>query len=82
MPRPTIAQLVNAREQAASGVDFSPRFGAPCPWCGQRSKIYKTMAWEDNVRVRYHRCYTGGCVVANMNISIKSIQVDEEKNYV
>jgi hypothetical protein len=74
--RATVLRLAAAREQAAAGVDFSPRRGARCPWCGARAKIYKTFAWEDRARLRFHRCYQQGCALAQMNVSIKSIEVD------
>jgi len=76
MARPTIKNIAIARAKAAGGVDYSPRFGATCPWCGRRAKIYKTTPWEDNTRIRYHRCSKAGCVLATMNISIKSIEAN------
>lgn len=74
--RLTKIKIVEAREAAASGVDYSPRLGAICPWCGKRAKIYKTLPWEDRVRVRYHRCENVACVVGALRLTIKSIEVD------
>ncbi|WP_284152050.1 hypothetical protein [Desulfofustis limnaeus] len=74
--RAMVLRLAAAREQAAAGVDYSPRFGARCPWCGARVKVYATQPWEGPVRVRYHRCYRQGCALAQMNVSVKSIEVD------
>lgn len=76
MPSPTVAQIAKAKQAAESGVDYSPQHGARCPWCGSRSKIIKTLPWEANIRLRYHRCRKSGCVVASMGITIKSIECD------
>lgn len=74
--RLTKAKIVKAKDDAAAGVDYSPRLGAICPWCGCRAKIYKTLPWEDRVRIRYHRCIDDRCVVAALGLTIKSIEVD------
>jgi hypothetical protein len=71
-----MARVIAARDDAAKGVDYSPRAGALCPLCGERSKIYSTMPWEDNTRIRYHRCENGSCLMASLKVSIKSIEVD------
>jgi len=53
-----------------TGVDYSPRHGARCPQCGaDQVPKYKTMPWDDSIRVRYHRCNGCGC-------RFKSIQSD------
>lgn len=77
MPSPTITKIALAKEQAAAGVDYSPRLGGLCPWCGTKAKIYKTNPWEDNMRIRYHRCTQKGCVLAAMEITIKSLEIDK-----
>ncbi len=76
MGKLSVTRIVEAKEQASAGVDYSPRLGARCPWCENRARIYKTMAWEDNTRIRYHRCENGRCVLSAMGVSIKSIEVD------
>ncbi|BCL59953.1 hypothetical protein DGMP_06460 [Desulfomarina profundi] len=76
MARPTISKIALAKNRAANGVDYSPRLGGLCPWCGEKSRIYKTTPWEGNTRIRYHRCKNPGCVLAAMKITIKSIEVD------
>ena len=73
-----LSKIVQAKEDAENGVDFSPRLGARCPWCGERARIYRTMPWEDTVRIRYHRCETAGCVLAALGTTIKSIQEDTD----
>lgn len=66
--------------KAGQGVDYSPRFGALCPYCGDRAKVTTTRPWEGSVRVRYHRCMNKDtCVVAGMDINIKSIEEDRHK---
>lgn len=77
MSRPTITKIALAKEKALSGVDYSPRLGGRCPWCGEKAKIYKTTPWEDNARIRYHRCTRKGCVLSKMRITIKSIEIDQ-----
>lgn len=72
-----VARIVVARDEAAAGVDYSPRAGALCPLCGEKSRIYSTLAWEDNTRIRYHRCENGRCPMASLKVSIKSIEVDQ-----
>ena len=76
MARPTLKKMALARQVAANGVDFSPRTGATCPWCGRETKITKTMPWDETIRIRYHRCRNKRCVLAVMGVSIKSIEVD------
>ena len=76
MGRPSLALIAEAKEKASSGVDYSPRYGAICPWCGKRAKITRTTPWEDSIRLRYHRCLNTKCILNAMNISIKSLEVD------
>lgn len=76
MARPNLTQIAAAKRTAENGVDYSPKYGALCPWCGNKTKITRTAPWDENVRVRYHRCHHPGCVIAKLQISVKSIQVD------
>jgi hypothetical protein len=76
MARPTIILIAEATKKAAAGVDYSPRLGCLCPWCGERAKIYKTNAWEDGTRIRYHLCQNSRCVIAGTGKTIKSIEQD------
>ena len=75
MARITISSIVDAKRKAAAGVDYTSRFGAVCPWCGHRTKVYKTMAWEDDIRIRYHLCGAARCAIAALGTSIKSVEV-------
>lgn len=72
----TITKIAAANQVAAAGVDYSARTGASCPWCGKRTKIYKTMPWEDNTRIRYHRCENSRCALNSLGVTVKSIEVD------
>lgn len=76
MAKPSMKKIVEARQMALQGVDYSPKLGAVCPWCGSRAIITNTQPWFDNTRVRYHRCGDNICVLSRMGISIKSIEVD------
>ena len=72
----TMIKISEAKNQASAGVDFSPRTGALCPWCEKKSRITRTMLWEDATRIRYHRCENGKCPLSTMRVSIKSIEID------
>ena len=76
MTKRSLALIAEAKARASAGVDYSPRYGAVCPWCGERAKITKTTPWEDNIRLRYHRCLNERCVLKSLNIYIKSVEVD------
>ena len=76
MARPVLSKITTAKETAAAGVDYSPRAGATCPWCGERAKIYKTLPWECGTRIRYHRCQNIKCVLFRFSATIKSIEAD------
>lgn len=70
------AYLVEMLARAGEGVDFSRRRGALCPACGKPAKIVRTFPWDGDVRVRYHRCQTAGCVLPTTGATIKSVEVD------
>lgn len=76
MPSPTVAQIAKAKKAAENGVEYSPQYGARCPWCDSRAKILRTFPWQANTRLRYHRCQKTGCVVANLRLTIKSVETD------
>ncbi|NDY41264.1 transcriptional regulator [Dissulfurirhabdus thermomarina] len=71
-----VASLVEAKRRAESGVDYSPRTGARCPWCGGRARIYRTLPWDGAARVRYHLCRSTACPLAALRVTIKSVEVD------
>lgn len=69
--------LARAKNIAQSGVDYTPRHGAICPWCGTtKLPITRTMKWEGQTRTRYHKCPTPSCIIAKLEIGIKSIEED------
>lgn len=74
---PAVSKLVIARQTAASGVDFSARLGARCPWCNRRAKIVATRPWDETTRIRYHRCENPECPLGSMGVGIKSIEVEK-----
>lgn len=76
MTTPIIAHLATLKAAAESGVDYSPKHGALCPACGARMKPYKTMPWDGNVRIRYHRCTTPSCLLTTIAKTVKSVEVD------
>lgn len=77
MTTPIAAHLATLKKAAEAGVDYSPRTGVLCPACGSRSKPYKTMPWDGNTRIRYHKCQQKGCILATINQTIKSVEVDK-----
>jgi hypothetical protein len=67
-----------ALEAAACGVDYLPRDGATCPWCGKtRIPVYSTKPWSGDVRVRYHHCNNPGCLLYQLHTGIKSLQENQ-----
>ncbi len=77
MKKTALAIIIEKKEEAASGVDFSARTGALCPWCEVKSRIYRTLPWVDTTRIRYHFCDTAGCPLSSLRVSIKSIEADK-----
>lgn len=77
MANASLAKIASAMQRAAAGVDYSPRHGASCPWCGSRTKIVRTFPEEDGSRIRYHRCDRDGCTLARFGTLIKSIDMGE-----
>ena len=71
------AHLADLIARAAAGVDYRPRTGALCPGCGRPAKIYKTLGWDGNTRVRYHKCVNPGCLLCAAGRGIKSVEVDK-----
>lgn len=71
-----IAHIVALKASDEQGVDYSPRTGATCPACGHKAPSYKTMPWDGNARVRYHRCENPDCLLAAIKQTIKSVQID------
>ena len=68
------AVIVRAVKEAETGVDYSPRHGACCPYCGHRTKVRDTLPWSGNSRIRYHACPNERCLLHQMDRSIKSIE--------
>ena len=77
MMNQTITKIVLSRRKASDGIDYTARHGAPCPYCGIRSRSYRTLPWEDTTRIRYHKCENPTCPLATLNITIKSIEADK-----
>jgi len=68
--------IKTVKEKAEQSVDYSPKYGALCPECGSRMAVETTRPWEDDSRVRYHRCVnTDVCIIAKLGLNIKSIQM-------
>lgn len=78
MANPAIALVKRARQRADQSVDYSPRYGAVCPECGTTNlKVITSRPWEDNIKVRFHKCRNPECLLCWMGTSIKSVQIDE-----
>ena len=38
-------------------VTYNRKVGAACPNCGRKkASVVRSMDWEDDVRIRYHKC--------------------------
>lgn len=71
------AAIALAIEKAKAGVDYSPRTGATCPWCGaERMRTVTTRPWEGDARVRFHLCSNPRCLLASLGQRVKSVEVD------
>lgn len=69
--------LARAKEISQAGVDYTPRYGAICPWCGTKKlPVARTMPWDGSTRVRYHKCPGKSCIISKLGIGIKSIEED------
>lgn len=66
--------LAIAIRQAEGGVDYSPRDGATCPFCGARLPVRDTKPWDGGCRIRYHRCSRARCYLAQLETPIKSVE--------
>jgi hypothetical protein len=72
----TQAKVAMAIKQAEQGVDYSPRHGALCPWCGKRTRVTVTKPWDESTRTRWHRCGNKRCLLAKAGKAIKSVEVE------
>lgn len=63
--------------QARSGVEYGIN-GAACPCCGKRARVYSTTKKED-ICVRYHKCKNPECLLHQIGIDIKSVQIPPAK---
>lgn len=80
MTDPAIALVKRAKQRADQSVDYSPRYGAVCPVCGAANlKVITSRPWEDNIKVRFHKCRNRECLLYWKGTSIKSVQIDEIK---
>ncbi len=70
-----IALVKEARVKAEQSIDYTPKHGAVCPECGQKHiKIYASRPWEDDIKIRYHKCTNEECLLSMIGVSIKSVQ--------
>ena len=78
MQSPISAHLALLLQQADAGATYSPRIGVPCPSCGKRTAIVRTLPWDGHTRIRYHRCDHPGCLLCAAKKTIKSIETDDQ----
>ncbi len=67
--------VVSTMAKAQKGVEYVNGKGAFCPLCGERMVIITTRRWSEGVRVRYHRCQRVTCVLAKLDLQVKSVEV-------
>lgn len=74
----TVRVVASALHEVKQGVNYSRRLGAVCPVCGTpRAKTIRSMPWADGVKIRYHRCANPGCLVFALQLTFKSIDIEE-----
>ncbi len=66
--------LITAIEAARSGITFTQRHGAPCPWCKERARVENTRPIEGQTRIRYHHCVNPTCPIHVFDHTIKSVE--------
>ena len=66
--------LITAIESGRTGITFTQRHGAACPWCGMRACVVNTRPIEGVTRIRYHRCSNPTCPLHVFDHTIKSIE--------
>lgn len=73
-----IAIVMDARQKAEKGVDYTARMGALCPVCSKKLKIIRSEPWEQGIKVRVHKCENVDCLLSHLKLAIKSVQIDKE----
>ena len=68
--------IAAAMARARAGVDYLPKEGAACPMCGKRCPVVSSPKESAGVKIRYHRCRNGACVLASLDVLVKSVQAD------
>lgn len=64
-----------AKKKLGTAIDYSSR--AVCPICGKANlKVITSRPWEDNSKIRYHRCENPDCILSGLGMSIKSVETD------
>ena len=66
--------LIKAINKAESGVDYSPKTGAICPFCEKKMYVKDTRPWMSNCRVRYHKCINPACCLQHLSKTVKSVE--------
>lgn len=76
MNKYVVTAIVTLIQKAEEGVSYGGR-GAICPACGERAYVVTTRRWSGGMRVRYHKCQNSDCLLCGLDVTIKSVQVDE-----
>lgn len=66
--------LAIAVNKARDGVDYDAKYGAACPFCGERARVTHTLQWLDRSRKRYHKCHNIRCPLHVIDETICSWQ--------
>lgn len=75
MNKCVVTAIVTLIRKAEEGVTYGGR-GAICPACDERAHVITTRRWSDGMRVRYHKCKNPDCLLYGLDVTIKSVQVD------
>lgn len=68
----TLIVIAKALDAAREGVEYSPKHGALCPFCGLKTRVQTTKPWLGNSRLRYHRCENPQCPLCVLGERVRS----------
>lgn len=75
MEQQTLIKFAACLREAETGIDYHPRDGAKCPWCGEKLRVQDTMPWTGKARIRYQKCKNPKCPLGQMDKTVKTVQM-------
>ena len=74
MNQKTLLKLAGCFRNAEEGIEYHPKYGAKCPWCGDKLRVQDSKPWGRKTRIRYQKCLNPKCPLSCMDKTVKSIQ--------